>query len=49
MHATGESPSSLALNLLMLDADFVLEQSSPEIDTAFDALYQRLGPASLIP
>lgn len=43
VHATGESPSALALNLLMLDADFVLEQSAPELDAALGTLRQRLG------
>jgi predicted DNA-binding transcriptional regulator YafY len=43
VHATGESPSALAHNLLMLDADFVLEQSSPELDGALDVLRRRLG------
>lgn len=46
VHATAESPAALALNLLMLDADFVLEQSAPDLDTALDTLRRRLGGAS---
>lgn len=42
VHATGESPTALALNLLNLDADLVLEQSSPELDAALDILRVRL-------
>jgi predicted DNA-binding transcriptional regulator YafY len=43
VHATGESPGALALNLLMLDADFELEQSSSELDAALATLRRRLG------
>ncbi|MEU4517336.1 YafY family protein [Amycolatopsis sp. NPDC024027] len=43
VHATGESPGALALNLLMLDADFELEQSSPGLDAALATLRRRLG------
>ncbi|MFB9686473.1 helix-turn-helix transcriptional regulator [Amycolatopsis plumensis] len=43
VHATGESPGALALNLLMLDADFVLEESSAELDAALATLRRRLG------
>jgi predicted DNA-binding transcriptional regulator YafY len=42
VHATAESPSALALNLLMLDADFVLETSSPELDAAISVIRRRL-------
>ncbi|MEU0530856.1 helix-turn-helix transcriptional regulator [Amycolatopsis tolypomycina] len=42
VHATGESPGALALNLLMLDADFVVEKSSAELDAALDTLRRRL-------
>ncbi|MGW4065300.1 helix-turn-helix transcriptional regulator [Amycolatopsis sp. NPDC004747] len=43
VHATGESPRALALNLLMLDADFVVEESTPELDAALATLRRRLG------
>jgi len=43
VHATGESPGALALNLLMLDADFELEESSAELDAALATLRRRLG------
>jgi predicted DNA-binding transcriptional regulator YafY len=43
VHATAESPSALVLNLLMLDEDFVIEQSSPELDAALGAVFTRIS------
>jgi predicted DNA-binding transcriptional regulator YafY len=43
VHATAETPSALVLNLLMLDADFVIEQSSPELDAALGTVFTRMS------
>ncbi|WP_410596701.1 helix-turn-helix transcriptional regulator [Amycolatopsis sp. lyj-23] len=47
VHATGESPEALALNLLMLDADFEVEEASAELGAALETLRRRLGRAAI--
>ncbi|MFT4125169.1 MAG: WYL domain-containing protein [Gordonia sp. (in: high G+C Gram-positive bacteria)] len=43
--ASGRSPSDVAINLLLLDHDFVLEETTPDVRAALDALGNRIAAA----
>lgn len=45
VHATGESPEALAINVLMLDQAFVLEDASAGVLEAFRRLGERIAAA----
>lgn len=45
VHATGESPEALALNVLMLDQAFVVEEASAGVLDAFRRLGERIAAA----
>ena len=45
VRASGESARALALNLLLLDQDFTLEEASPQVVEALADLRRRLGSA----
>ncbi|SEQ72242.1 helix-turn-helix transcriptional regulator [Microlunatus flavus] len=49
VRASGESARALALNLLLLDHDFTLEQASPDVLAALADLRRRLDPALSAP
>jgi len=45
VHATGESPMAVAVNLLMLDQSFVVEDASDDVLTALRRLGSRIDGA----
>lgn len=45
VHASGQSPEALALNLVMIDQPFVIEDASPSVLTALQALGDRIANA----
>lgn len=47
VHATGESPQALALNLVLIDQPFVVEDATPSVRTALDTLSDRIIAAGL--